>query len=347
MHSTIAALVVSAASILLGYSQATGNNEACVSGVCDSRGLLFSKDVVTTSCAFSFYANPSSSVFSPTIISNSRCNNPSSAKICSSRAFLPSVHRTLSPGIRSASIGFTIRAASSTSSSIEPRSDNEETIIEQQQSNPKEPNERLVIIIGGTGFLGTEIRNQLQERGMKYIATTTPATYRNMSEKDKFVPLDLTSENAQQDFYDIISTAVQGADGTSFAKEVAVIAAMGTIGKDDDQKVNAALAEAIKGAHRVNVDNGGKEEEEDDVVKSFVMIGNTKRVRRLARQVSFLKGYAEGKDEAEATLQDLFGKNACIIKVSGLSLYIVSVCLHQQFTYIIIISHHLFMEAKK
>ena len=151
MHSAIAALVVSAASILLGYSQAS--NEACFSGVCDSRG--FSKDVVTTSCAFSFYANPSSSVFSPTIISNSRCNNPSFAKMCSSREFLPSVHRTLSPGIRSASIGFTIRAASFTSSSIEPRSDNEETIIEQQQSNPKEPNERLVIIIGGTGFLGT------------------------------------------------------------------------------------------------------------------------------------------------------------------------------------------------
>ena len=71
---------------------------------------------------------------------------------------------------------------------------------------------------------------------------------------------------------------------------------MGTIGTKDDEKVNAALTKAIKSAHEANNNN--------DLVKSFVMIGNTKRVRRLARKVSFLKGYAEGKDEAEATLQE-------------------------------------------
>jgi len=300
LHSALA--VVSVALLLVSYSQAA-SNEGCISGVCGSRGR-FSKEVVT-SCAFASCANPSL-VFSPTISSNSR----STKKVCSSRTFLPSVSRKQPPAIRSASAGLTGRAATSTSS-IEPRSENEETVEEQQQqqqqSSPKETNERLVIIIGGTGFLGTEIRKQLQDRGIQYIATTTPATFRKMSEKDKFVPLDLTAENAQQEFYDIVSSAVKG-DGTTPAKEVAVIAAMGTIGTKDDEKVNSALAEAIKGAHRVNVND-------DDLVKSFVMIGNTKRVRRLARQVSFLKGYAEGKDEAEATLQELFGQNACIIKV--------------------------------
>ena len=299
MHSALA--VVSVALLLVSYSHA-GSNEGCISGVCGSRGR-FSRNVVT-SCAFASCANPSL-VFSPTISSNSR----STKKVCSSRAFLPSVSRKQPPAIlRSASAGLTSRAATSTSS-IEPRSENEETVMEQQQqqSSPKESNERLVIIIGGTGFLGTEIRKQLQDRGIQYIATTTPSTFRKMGEKDKFVPLDLTAENAQQDFYDIVSSAVKG-DGATPAKEVAVIAAMGTIGTKDDEKVNSALAEAIKGAHRVNVND-------DDLVKSFVMIGNTKRVRRLARQVSFLKGYAEGKDEAEATLQELFGQNACIIKV--------------------------------
>jgi len=265
MHPSIAGLVVSAAS-LLGYSR--GSNEACFLGMCSGRGFY-----VVTSCAFN--ANPSS-VFKVA---------------CSSRAFLPSVYRNKQlPAIRSATAGLLTRRAASTSS-IEPRSENEETVFEQQ-TNPKGPNERLVIIIGGTGFLGTEIRHQLQERGVNYIATTTPATFRNMKEKDKFVPLDLTAENAQQDFYDTISSAMKD-DGTS-AKEVAVIAAMGTIGTKDDEKVNAALAEAIKGAHRVNAENDK---------------------RRLARRVSFLKGYADGKDEAEATLQDLFGENACIIKV--------------------------------
>jgi len=294
--------------MLVAYAQ------AAFYSVCGSRGG-FSKHVVTSLCAFaSYYANPSSSVFSPPTRSIKRCNLPST-QLCSSRAFLPSVRRTQKPpAIGYESVGLTGRAAISTSS-IEPRSDNkEETAIEQEQSNPSEPNERIVIIIGGTGFLGTEIRKQLQERGIQYIATTTPAmTFRKMNEKDKFVPLDLTAENAQQDFYDIVSSAVKG-DGSS-AKEVSVIAAMGTIGTKDDEKVNAALAEAIRGAHRVNVkvDN---ENIDDYLVKSFVMIGNTKRVRRLARKISFLKGYAEGKDAAEATLQDLFGKNACIIKPS-------------------------------
>ena len=54
---------------------------------------------------------------------------------------------------------------------------------------------------------------------------------------------------------------------------------------------------------------------DDDIVKSFVTIGNTQRVRRLTRNVSFLKGYAAGKDEAEKTLHDLLGSKGCVIKV--------------------------------
>lgn len=283
--------------MLVGYAQAAEGLSSSFSSVC---GRGFSKDVVT-SCAFaSNYANPSTSnrcIFASTIL-------------CSSRASLSSSRRTQQPPSRGPLyVGLTGRAATSTSS-IEPRSDSE-----QEQSNPSDPNERLVIIIGGTGFLGTEIRKQLQERGIQYIATTTPATFHKMSEKDKkkFIPLDLTAENAQQDFYDIVSSAAVQGDNSSSAKGVAIIAAMGTIGTKDDEKVNAALAEAIRGAHRVNVDN---KYNIDDVVKSFVMIGNTKRVRRLARKLSFLKGYAEGKDVAEAALEDLFGENACIIKPS-------------------------------
>jgi len=302
MHPAIAGLI-SAAS-LLGYSQ--GSNEVCFfGGVCGGR--RFSKDIVT-SCAFSsYYANPSS-MFTH-LTTKRRFNSPSVKVACSSRAL--SATRSVALGL------LTSRAASTTSIESLPEND-DEPVKEQQQYTRKGLNERVVIIIGGTGFLGTEIRHQLQERGMNFIATTTPSTYRNMNEKGNFVPLYLTAENAQQDFYDIISTVMKADD--RYAKEIAVIAAMGTIGTKDDEKVNAALAEAIKGAHRVNVKN------DDDVVKSFVMIGNTKRVRRLARRVSFLKGYAEGKDEAEATLQDLFGKNACIIKVRYIWGIVVIVC---------------------
>lgn len=288
--STIAVL------ILLCSSHASSEGYfPCVKG---SRG--YSKDVVKSSCAFASHnANPSSVISSTSL--NNRCCNLPYTKIFNARVCLPSTCRT-QPPIRSASVGLTGRAATSTSS-IESGSNNEDTAFEQQQqSSPNEPNDRLVIIIGGTGFLGTEIRKQLDDRGIQYIATTTPATFRKMSEKDKFVSLDLTAENAQQDFYNIISDAVKEND--SSAKEVAIVAAMGSIGAKDDEKVNAALTKAIKAASA-----------HDDLVKSFVMIGNTKRVRRLARKVSFLKGYAEGKDEAEAALQQLFGESGCIIKV--------------------------------
>jgi len=288
LKETLLLTTAASSSSLLAYSQAASSSN-------NGRKGFFPRDV-TSLCAFSSWRHlpPKPTLFPLTTASTSwscrqQCNSPRS------------------------SIAMTVKSSSSVTSSSTP-------LIEPGSA-------RLIIIIGGSGFLGTEIRRQLQERGVKYIATTTPTTFKRMNEingtdskKDKFVPLDLTAEGAQEDFYNIVSSAsMQGGgdddDGTS-TKEIAVIAAMGTIGARDDKKVNAALAEAIKGSHRVNVDAVGKGGDSvDDVVKCFVMIGNTKRVRRLARRVSFLKGYAEGKDEAEATLQDLFGSRGCIIKV--------------------------------
>ena len=75
---------------------------------------------------------------------------------------------------------------------------------------------------------------------------------------------------------------------------MAVISAMGSIGTNKDEEVNAALSRAIRGAHRIN--NNGEEDEKKIVVERFVMIGNTERVRRLASNLPFLKGYASGKE---------------------------------------------------
>ena len=76
---------------------------------------------------------------------------------------------------------------------------------------------------------------------------------------------------------------------------MAVISAMGSIGTNQDEKVNAALSRAIRGAHRINNDNYG-EQDDEKIVERFVMIGNTERVRRLASNLPFLKGYASGKE---------------------------------------------------
>lgn len=165
------------------------------------------------------------------------------------------------------------------------------------QSNPpfNTPSSQypLVIIIGGSGFLGTQIRHQLQERDVHYISTSTPDTVvknQGTNPGEEFVSLDLTSDNAEDEFYTLLLRSAGGDEGGKW-KRISIISAMGTIGTKNDAQVNAALVRAISGAHRIN-----SNESIDATVEKFVMIGNPKRVRKLARSVPFLKGYADGKE---------------------------------------------------
>jgi hypothetical protein len=311
---SLVSALASAASLLV-YAQASSSSSADVSGI---QGGVLQRDFITPSssslCAFSSWRHPSQT----TLFHDDVQKSPAAA---AAKVFLPSaVYRK-----KQSAAAIVVK-----STSIEPVPNNQDTTTSPKQSQPS--NDRLVIIIGGSGFLGTEIRHQLQERGIKYIATTTPTTFDTMNkdEKDNFVSLDLTSQDAQENFYNIISSVIMedknddddyDATSPTTAKEIAVIAAMGSIGTKDDEKVNSAIVEAIKGAHRINLKNkrNGSDDSDDDnngIVKSFVTIGNTQRVRRLTRKVSFLKGYAAGKDESEKTLQDLFGSKGCVIKVS-------------------------------
>ena len=178
----------------------------------------------------------------------------------------------------------------------------------------------LIILIGGSGFLGTEIRNQLKQRNLQYIATSTSgksgSSTKISKENDKFVKLDLTSVNAKEQVYRLImsqlrTTDTQEGSSSSSSKKVAIISAMGSIGTNQDELVNSALSNAIKGAHRVNLSSSTssssissspesttdrKDSDDNKVVERFIMIGNTDRVRRLASNVPFLKGYASGKE---------------------------------------------------
>jgi len=178
----------------------------------------------------------------------------------------------------------------------------------QASSNSEYP---LVILIGGSGFLGSEVRRQLKERGVKYIATCTPSTFAKLKDDGEFVPLDLTAADSEVQFAKLIQNAIEDSS-TNTNRKLAVISAMGSIGTDQDEEVNAGLARAVRGAHRANTNDNGSE----GVIERFVMIGNTKRVRRLASNVPFLKGYASGKEEAESSLRECFGGRGCIIKPS-------------------------------
>ena len=307
MHNiSLVSALVSATSLLV-YTHASSSS-ADVSGI---KGGVLQRDFITppskSLCAFSSWRHPI-----PTSLFHDDVHKSPAA--AAAKVFRPSsVYRKKQSAV-------VVK-----STSIEPGPNNQDTTTSKQQ---QPSNDRLVIIIGGSGFLGTEIRHQLQERGINYIATTTPATFNKMNkdEKESFVSLDLTSQDAQENFYNIVSSVIMegnnnnddDATPSTTAKEIAVIAAMGSIGTKDDEKVNSAIVEAIKGAHRINLNNKKNDSDDDNngIVKSFVTIGNTQRVRRLTRKVSFLKGYAAGKDEAEKTLQDLFGSKGCVIKVS-------------------------------
>ena len=166
--------------------------------------------------------------------------------------------------------------------------------------NDDDDDEPIILIIGGSGFLGTEIRKQLKDRDIPYVATATTTTTKvGSSEEEEFVSLDLTASNSEEQFYKLIATTTrqqQHGSNNNRKKKVAVISAMGSIGTNQDEKVNAALSRAIRGAYRINNDNYEEEDENEKIVERFVMIGNTERVRRLASNLPFLKGYASGKE---------------------------------------------------
>lgn len=207
-------------------------------------------------------------------------------------------------------------------------------------SNTQQPNYPLIILIGGSGFLGSEIRRQLNERCIDYIATATPSTVaaKSTDADETYAALDLTADDAEEQFYNLIQKSIGDTTTTATAnkkkqRKVAVISAMGSIGTADDEKVNSALVHAIKGAHRVNTehkttssDNDNNDNGDDVLVEKFVMIGNTETVRRVARNVPFLQGYASGKDSTEKALRECFGNQGCIIKVWNCSTVVCSVC---------------------
>jgi len=142
-----------------------------------------------------------------------------------------------------------------------------------------------ILVLGGTGFLGSEIVNQAQSRSDVDVVCTSA------SGKDGALTLDLTSADAGE----LVRKAAEGCVG--------VISTVGSIGTKYDRQINSATAVAARAARAAGV-------------KHFVSVGNNERVRGLTKSMPFLTDYAEGKEESERAIRELYGYNGCIVQPS-------------------------------
>ena len=145
-----------------------------------------------------------------------------------------------------------------------------------QAEHPSKPS---VLVLGGSGFVGSAVCSKLDELGISYVAPSHDE-------------LDMVGTDAELKVADV---CLQNAC-------TAVISTIGSINASDDEVINAASGKAAIGARM-----GG--------CQRFVFIGNDPSVRDLSKSVPFLKGYAAGKEEAEAKIREVFSpSDYCIVQ---------------------------------
>lgn len=136
-----------------------------------------------------------------------------------------------------------------------------------------------ILVLGGTGFLGSEIVRLLSEREIPCVATSTDG-------RDGTVALDVTSADAEA----TIERLVREGSCT------AVISAVGSLGDAArDRVVNAADGAAAAAAART----AGCDR--------FVCVGASSDVAERAGSLGYLAEYLAGKAEAEERVREAFG----------------------------------------
>jgi hypothetical protein len=139
-----------------------------------------------------------------------------------------------------------------------------------------------ILVLGGTGFVGSQVMSTLRDMGIETIATSRDG-------RDGTIALDLTSENVQ----DQIQKLSQGC--------AAVISCVGAIGTADDKAVNSGTGLAASAAKAAGVSR-------------FVYITVAPEVKEFARDIDFLKGYMEGKSFSRETVLAAFDGKATLIE---------------------------------
>jgi uncharacterized protein YbjT (DUF2867 family) len=123
-----------------------------------------------------------------------------------------------------------------------------------------------VLVLGGTGFVGSRVVQTLRDLGIPTIATSRDG-------RDGTTALDFTftsDSNVQQQVQKLAAGCT------------AVISCVGTIGTEYDEQVNSATALAAAGAKAAGV-------------QRFVYITVAPEVKEFAKDIDFLAGYMRGK----------------------------------------------------
>lgn len=133
-----------------------------------------------------------------------------------------------------------------------------------------------VLVLGGTGFVGSQVVATLQGLGVTTIATSTDG-------RDGTTALDFgTTSNIKE-------TVQKLAAGCT-----AVVSCVGTIGTDADELINGATALAAAGAKAAGV-------------QRFVYITVAPEVKEFAKDIDFLAGYMRGKSASREAVLANFG----------------------------------------
>jgi uncharacterized protein YbjT (DUF2867 family) len=133
-----------------------------------------------------------------------------------------------------------------------------------------------VLVVGGTGMVGSEVVKILKGMGVEVVATSTDG-------RDGTEALDFRTENN-------LAAAIE-----SLAKGcTAVISCVGVVGTEEDAMVNSASGIAAFSARNVGV-------------KHFSYVSVAPEVREFAKSFDFLDNYMAGKAYSESSIQRAFG----------------------------------------
>jgi uncharacterized protein YbjT (DUF2867 family) len=147
------------------------------------------------------------------------------------------------------------------------------------------PVKAKVLVLGGTGFVGSRVVQTLRDLGIPTIATSRDG-------RDGTTALDFTFAS-DKDVQQKVQTLAAGC--------TAVISCVGTIGTEFDEQVNSATALAAAGAKAAGV-------------QRFVYITVAPEVKEFAKDIDFLAGYMRGKTVSRDAVLANFPDSSTLIE---------------------------------